>query len=85
MIKMTKDFYDNDVYQITDDNDGFIPFDEDDIKEIYDLGAKLLFSMETNDGWLCKVMCTSKEQAEQIATDKVNPKLVLQKLLGEKE
>jgi hypothetical protein len=85
MIKKTKDFYDNDVYQITNDNDGFIPFDEDDIKEIYDLGAKLLFSMETNDGWLCKVMCTSKEQAEQIATDKVNPKLVLQKLLGEKE
>jgi hypothetical protein len=73
------------VYQITNDNDGFIPFDEDDIKEIYDLGAKLLFSMETNDGWLCKVMCTSKEQAEQIATNKVNPKLVLQKLLGKKE
>ena len=85
MIKKTKDFYDNDVYQITDDNDGFIPFDEDDIKEIYDLGAKLLFSMEANDGWLCKVMCTSKEQAEQIATNKVNPKLVLQKLLGKKE
>ena len=79
MITKTKDFYDNEVYQISND-DEFIPFDQDEIKAIYDAGAKILFSMETDDGWFGKVVCKTKEQAEQIATDMINPKLVLLQL-----
>ena len=85
MIKKTKDFYDNDVYQISDEDDEFIQFDEDEIKEIYDIGAKVLFSMESVNGWFGKVICETNEQAEKIAEEKINPKLVLLKLRGKQE
>lgn len=83
MIKKTKDFYDKDVYQISNEGE-FIPFAEDEIKSIYDYGAKVLFSMETGTDWYGKVMCETEELANKIANELVNPKLVLLQLRGSK-